>query len=1041
MLARIIQTSIRNPWLVLLLFAALSFLAWQSLKQTKLDAIPDLSDVQVIVKTSYPGQAPAVVEEQVTYPLSSVMLSVPKTQSVRGFSFFGDSYVYVIFEEGTDPYWARSRVIEYLDQAQSQLPEQVQPSLGPDATGVGWIYQYALVDHSGQYDLGELTRLQNWYLEQELQSVQGVAEVARVGGMVETYQVVVEPANLRRYQLNLDDIKKAITAANAEVGGSVIEMGEAEYMVRGMGYLKTIDDLRQIPLMKRTTNDGVLLLEDVASVRIGPQVRRGVADLDGEGEVVGGIVVMRYGANALETIKNVKTKLQELQQGLPEGVELVTTYDRSELINAAVDNLTYKLLEEMALVAIVCIVFLWHARSALVAVVSLPLSVMLAIWIMNGLGISANIMSLGGIAIAIGALVDAAIVMIENAHKHLYHYQQQHGQPAKGPHRWRLVTDACSEVGPSLFFSLLVITVSFIPVFALQGQQGRLFEPLAYTKTLAMGAASVLAVTLIPVLIGLLVRGKIPAETRNPLTAVLIWLYRPLLSVTLRWPKLVVIVCVAITASAWYPWQKLDYELMPPLYEGDLMYMPTTLPGISVSEASELLQQTDKLIAQHPQVVRVFGKIGRADTATDPAPLTMIETSITLTPESQWPAGKTIDDIIAELDDRVQLPGITNAWVMPIRTRIEMLATGVKTPLAIKVSGSDFSQIQALATRIETLLAQHPKTGSVIAERAAAGRYIEIRPKLREAARYGLTQADIQQYITQAIGGQNIAISVQGNERFPINLRYPRAARDHIDKLRSLPVRSAEGYWLTLADVTEISLSSGPAVLKSENARLSSWVFIEPTANTTVSEYITAVSDELSSLQIPTGYNWSWTGQYQAMQQVEADLKEIIPLTLALIVILLYLTFRSMSQAVLVIATLPLALTGSLWLLYWLDYNLSLAVVVGMIALAGVAAEFGVVMILYLNNAWKGVGQQRAKLEAAIEEGAVLRVRPKAMTVATIVIGLLPIMLGSGIGNEVMQRIAAPMVGGMILAPLVSMLLIPAVFYLRWKRAEEADLV
>lgn len=1030
MLARIIQASIRNPLLVLVLFGALSYLAWQSLQQTKLDAIPDLSDVQVIVKTNYPGQAPAVVEEQVTYPLSSVMLSVPKTKSVRGFSFFGDSYVYVIFEEGTDPYWARSRVIEYLDQAQSQLPEAVQPSLGPDATGVGWVYQYALVDHSGQHDLGELTRLQNWYLKQELQSVDGVAEVARVGGMVETYQVVVEPTKLRQYGLTLSTIEQAITQANAEVGGSVIEMAEAEYMVRGLGYLQSIDDLRQLPLMQRSGNDGVLLLEDVANVRLGPQVRRGVADLDGEGEVVGGIIVMRYGANALQTIDNVKAKLQSLQQGLPDGVELVTTYDRSDLINASVDNLTSKLIEEMALVAIVCVLFLWHARSALVAVISLPLSVLLAIWIMNGLGISANIMSLGGIAIAIGALVDAAIVMIENAHKHLYNYQQQHQKPAKGAQRWRLITDACSEVGPSLFFSLLVITVSFIPVFALQGQQGRLFEPLAYTKTLAMGAASILAVTLIPVLIGLLVRGKIPAETRNPLTALLIWLYRPLLNLTLRWPKIIILLCVAVTATAWYPWKKLDYELMPPLYEGDLMYMPTTLPGISVNEAGELLQQTDKLIAEHPQVERVFGKIGRADTATDPAPLTMIETSITLTPEADWPAGKTIDDIIAELDQQVQLPGITNAWVMPIRTRIEMLATGVKTPLAIKVSGAEFSQIQSLATRIETVLADQPETGSVIAERAADGRYIEIEPKLREAARYGLTQRDIQRHITQAVGGSNIATSVQGNERFPINLRYPRAQRDHIDDLRQLPIRTENGRWLTLADVADIRLSAGPAVLKSENARLSSWIFIEPATGVTVSDYMRSVQDELSQLSFPTGYNWSWTGQYEAMQQVEADLQEIIPLTLALIVILLYLTFRSMSQALLVVATLPLALTGSLWLLYWLDYNLSLAVIVGMIALAGVAAEFGVVMLLYLNNAWKGVGQQADKLTAAIEEGAVLRVRPKAMTVATIVIGLLPIMLGSGIGNEVMQRIAAPMVGGMILAPLVSMLLIPAVFYL-----------
>ncbi|RUO75855.1 efflux RND transporter permease subunit [Idiomarina seosinensis] len=1039
MLARIIQASLRNPLLVIVLFAALTFLAWQSLQRTKLDAIPDLSDVQVIIKTNYPGQAPAVVEEQVTYPLSSVMLSVPKTESVRGFSFFGDSYVYVIFEEGTDPYWARSRVIEYLDQAQSQLPEQVQPSLGPDATGVGWIFQYALVDNSGQKNLGELTRLQNWFLQQELQSVDGVAEVARVGGMVETYQVVIDPAKLRQYQLTLDDIETSIEQANAEVGGSVVEMAEAEYMVRGLGYLQSLDDLRELPVLpnspaNRSQQQGVILLEDIATVRIGPQVRRGVAELDGEGEVVGGIIVMRYGANALQTIERVKNKLKQLQQGLPQGVEIVTTYDRSQLIQASVDNLTSKLLEEMALVAIVCVLFLWHARSALVAVISLPLSVLFAIWVMNGLGISANIMSLGGIAIAIGALVDAAIVMIENAHRHLYKHQQHSGEVVKGAQRWRIITDACREVGPSLFFSLLVITVSFIPVFALQGQQGRLFEPLAYTKTLAMGAAAILAITLIPVLMGLLVRGKIPAENKNPLTAFLIWLYRPLLNFTLGWPKLIIVLAIGLTASAWYPLKNLDTELMPPLYEGDLMYMPTTLPGISVNEASDLLQQTDALIAEHPQVERVFGKVGRADTATDPAPLTMIETSITLTPESEWPEGKTVDDVIAELEQQVQVPGVTNAWVMPIRTRIEMLATGVKTPLAIKVSGADFQQLQQVATRIEGTLGEHSATGSVIAERAAAGRYIEITPNLRAAARFGLSQADIQQHITTAIGGSNIAISVQGNERFPINLRYPRVDRDHLSKLTELPIRSDSGKWLTLADVASVELTQGPALLKSENARPSSWIFIEPAAGVSVANYIEQVSPLLSEIELPTGYNWSWTGQYEAMQQVESDLQEIIPLTLAVIVILLYLTFRSMSQALLVIATLPLALTGSLWLLFWLDYNLSLAVVVGMIALAGVAAEFGVVMLLYLNNAWKGVGEDKQQLVAAIEEGALLRVRPKAMTVATIIIGLLPIMLGSGIGNEVMQRIAAPMVGGMILAPLVSMLLIPAVFYLRHKR-------
>ena len=1033
MLARIIETSIRNSWMVLLVFLGLAFWAWQSLQQTKLDAIPDLSEVQVIVKTSYPGQAPAVVEEQVTYPLSSVMLSVPKATSVRGFSFFGDSYLYVIFEDGTDPYWARSRVNEYLDQAQSQLPEQVRPELGPDASGIGWVYQYALVDETSQLNLGELTRLQNWFLKQELQSVQGVAEVATVGGMVETYQVVVKPEALHRYNLTLNQVKQSIQQANNEVGGSVVEMGEAEYMVRGLGYLKSVEDIRQIPLPLLSEQQGTVLLEEVADVRIGPQVRRGITELNGDGEVVGGIVVMRHGENGLQTIAAVKDKLEELKQGLPEGVKVVPTYDRSSLIQASTDNLTTKLIEEMFLVALVCILFLWHARSAVVAIISLPLSVLFAVWIMNMLGISANIMSLGGIAIAIGALVDAAIVMIENTHKHLQNYQQRHQIVAKGAARLKIVNEACREVGPSLFFSLLVITVSFVPVFVLQGQQGRLFEPLAYTKTLAMAAAAIIAVTLIPVLIALLVRGKIPKEEKNWLSRGLIALYRPLLAFTLKFPKTIIVLALLVTASAGYPYKQLNYELMPPLQEGDLMYMPTTLPGISVESAGKLLQQTDKLIASQPEVERVFGKVGRADTATDPAPMTMIETSITLKPESEWREGVTVDDIIAELDERVQIPGVTNAWVQPIRTRIEMLATGVKTPLAIKVSGSDFREIETLATRIESTLSEHEATGSVIAERSGGGRYIEIAPKLREAARYGLTQSDIQDHIQYAIGGANIATSVQGNERFPINLRYPREQRDHVEKLKTLPVKSASGQWLILSDVAEIQVTQGPAMLKSEDARLSSWIFIEPAKGVTVSDYIDEVSGVMAELEIPVGYNWSWTGQYKAMQQVESDLKEIIPLTLLVILLLLYMTFRSLPQALLVIGTLPLALTGSLWLIYLLDYNLSLAVIVGMIALAGVAAEFGVVMLLYLNNAWKAVAYNKNQLKAAVEEGALLRVRPKAMTVLTIIVGLLPIMLGSGVGNEVMQRIAAPMVGGMVLAPLISMLVIPAVFYLARK--------
>ncbi|RUO80051.1 CusA/CzcA family heavy metal efflux RND transporter [Idiomarina tyrosinivorans] len=1034
MIRWLINTSLQNKTVVLVVVGLLTVLSVQALQQTKLDAIPDLSDVQVIVKTSYPGQAPSVVEQQVTYPLSSVMLSVPQTQSVRGYSFFGDSYIYVIFEEGTDPYWARSRVLEYLQQAQQQLPESVQPSLGPDATGVGWIYQYALVDRTGNHDLGELTRLQNWFLQQELQTVEGVSEVARVGGMVETYQVVVEPQKLREFGLTLIDVKQAIQTANAEVGGSVVQMAEAEYMVRGTGYLQSIDDLEQLPLPKRSAQNGILQLKDVATVRIGPQVRRGVADLNGAGEVVGGIIVMRYGANALDTINAVKEKLQQLKQGLPSGVEIVPTYDRSNLIKASVNNLTEKVIEEVILVALVCTVFLWHFRSALVAVISLPLSVLFAVGIMNLFGVSANIMSLGGIAIAIGALVDAAIVIIENVHKHLLDFQQANGEPARGKNRWQITAQATLEVGPSLFFSLIVITVSFLPVFALQGQQGRLFEPLALTKTLAMAAAALLSITLIPVLCGYFIRGNIVREDKNLLTRGLIWLYRPLLRWVLRWPKLTIVAALAIAASAWIPWQQTQYELMPTLDEGDLMYMPTTLPGISVDEAGELLQQVDAIISKHPQVERVFGKIGRADTATDPSPMTMIETTISLAPKARWPEGKTLDDVIAELDSMVTVPGISNAWVMPIKTRIDMLATGVKTPLAIKVSGSDFNQLQNLSTTIEEALNNAEVSAEVIAERPAAGRYIEITPRVVDAARYGLTQQQVQDYIRYAIGGENVAISIQGNERFPINIRYPRGQRDYLDAIENLSIVSASGRWLTLGDVASVTLTNGPAVMKSENARLSNWIYIEPQDGVTVSEYIDAVTPTVENIQLPQGYSWSWTGQYRSLQQTKQQLTEIIPLTLLLVLLLLYMTFRSMAQALLVLLTLPLAVSGSLWLIYLLQYKLSLAVIIGMIALAGVAAEFGVVMLLYLNKAWQSHNQQSEQLLQAIESGAVLRVRPKAMTVLTIVIGLLPIMLGGGVGNEVMQRIAAPMLGGMLLAPMISMFLIPAVFYL-WHKS------
>ncbi|MEX1222786.1 MAG: CusA/CzcA family heavy metal efflux RND transporter [Idiomarina sp.] len=1031
MLARMIDWSMQNRLLVLIAAILAAWMGWRAMMNTPLDAIPDLSDVQVIVKTPYPGQAPQLVEEQVTWPLANIMLAVPGSTQVRGYSFFGDSYLYILFEDGTDPYWARSRVLEYLNQAGAALPDNVTPTLGPDASGVGWIYQYALVDKTGGQHLGELTSLQNWFLKQELQSVEGVAEVATVGGMVETYQVVVEPRKLRQYNLTLTQVRNIIQAANAEVGGGVVTMAEAEFMVRGKGYIQSIEDLQQLPINVQSDSGYSLTLADVATIRKGPQSRRGVAELNGEGEVVGGIIVMRQGENALATIARVKTKLAELQRGLPQGVEVVTTYDRSQLIERAVTNLNDKLLQEMGLVALVTILFLLHVRSALVAIITLPLAVLISFIIMRSLGINANIMSLGGIAIAIGALVDAAIVMVENAHKHLERYQQQHNRAPAGAEHWRVMAEAAKEVGPALFLSLLIITLSFVPVFALEAQEGRLFAPLAYTKTFAMGAAALLAITLVPVLMGWLVRGRIISEQRNPLTRAMVWVYQPVLRVVLNWPKVTVAIAVIATLSAVYPLSKIGNEFMPPMQEGDLLYMPTTMPGISVPAVSKLLQQSDRLIKQVPEVATVFGKAGRAQTATDPAPLTMLETTIQLKPESEWRAGMTLEKIIAELDARVQIPGVTNAWVQPIKTRIDMLSTGLKTPLGLKISGPDLAEIQRIGEVLEERLAALPESASVFAERAASGRYITITPKLAAAAQYGVTQADIQAHIQYAIGGAVIAETVEGTERYPINLRYPRASRDHVETLKQLPIASTTGAWVTLDQVADIQVEMGPSMIRSENARPSGYVFIEARPGLALSDYIQAADPVLDKLDLPERYSVSWSGQYEYMQRVEAKLYEVVPVTLAIILVLLYLTFRSFKQGLLIMATLPLAVTGSLWFIWLLGFNLSVAVVVGMIALAGVAAEFGVVMLLYLNNAWRDAQQRdRAGLHEAIMTGAVLRVRPKAMTVITIVAGLLPIMLGSGSGSEVMQRIAAPMIGGMVVAPLLSLLVIPAVYWL-----------
>ncbi|BDM62886.1 cation transporter [Shewanella sp. NFH-SH190041] len=1039
MLNKIIHAALHQRVMVLLLAAMLAAWGILELRKTPLDALPDLSDVQVIIKAPYPGQAPRLVEEQVTYPLSTAMLAVPGAKTVRGYSFFGDSYVYVIFEDGTDIYWARSRVLEYLSQVSARLPAGVQPALGPDASGVGWIYEYALVDNSGNLDLAQLKSLQDWYLKLELQSVAGVAEVATVGGMEQTYQIVLDPDKLALHKLDIATVKAAVTRANSEAGGSVVEMAEAEYMVRAKGYRQTLTDFGDIPLGITSPAGTPLLLKDIATLRIGPAARRGIAELDGEGEVVGGIVVMRYGENALATIDAVKAKLTQLKSGLPPGVEIVPTYDRSQLINSAVDNLQHKVVEEMLVVAVVCLLFLLHARSTLVAVITLPLSILCAFIVMNYMGVNANIMSLGGIAIAIGAIVDGAIVMIENLHKHLEQFRQQHGRlPSKTEH-WGIVATAATEVGPALFFSLLIITLSFIPVFALEAQEGRLFTPLAYTKTFAMAAAAILSITLVPVLMGYVIRGKIPPEQRNPISRVLIAAYRPALKLVLSYPKLTLALALVALLSAWYPYSQMGREFMPELEEGDLLYMPTTLPGISAGKAAEILQQTDRLIKTVPEVARVFGKVGRAETATDPAPLTMLETTIMLKPRDAWREGMTLDGIISQLQARVKIPGMTNAWVQPIKTRIDMLSTGIKTPVGIKITGADVNQLQQIGAKIEAILSTLPATRSAYAERVGGGRYIDINPKLEVASRYGMTLSDIQDVVRHAIGGMTIGESVQGAERYPINLRYPRELRDNIEQLRQLPVVTRSGHYLPLENLTEISISDGAPMLKSENGRLISWVFVD-IQQMSVGEYIDQAKAKLAAeLTLPPRYSYSFAGQYEYMQRVEAKLQTVIPMMLAVIFILLMLTFGSMLQASIIMLSLPFALVGSAWLLYLLNFNLSVAVAVGMIALAGVAAEFGVVMLVYLNNAIKqrrssGNFNTEADLKAALMEGAVMRIRPKAMTVATIFFGLLPIMWGSGSGNEVMQKIAAPMVGGMITAPLLSLFVLPALYLLLYRR-------
>lgn len=1040
MINRIISAAIYNRVLVLLLSVAIGIWGWVAFQKTPLDAIPDLSDVQVIIKTPYAGQTPQVVEDQVTYPISKLMMSVPKTKVVRGYSFFGDSYVYVLFKDGTDPYWARSRVLEYLSQVKGALPADVQPTLGPDASGVGWVYEYALVDKTHHHDLSQLRTLQDWFLKYELQSVPGVSEVASVGGMVKQYQVTIDPNKLRAYHLSLQQVEKAVRSSSVEMGASVIEQGEAEYMVALKGYVTKVKQLGEVPVGVFSQDQTPVLLKDIAQIKLGPKPRRGIAELNGKGEVVGGIIVMRSGENALQVIQAVKQKLAELKPGLPKGVEIKEVYDRSSLINRSVDTLKHKLIEEIIVVALISLVFLMHLRSALVAVVSLPLGILGAFIILEKLGVSANIMSLGGIAIAIGTMVDASIVMIENAHKHLEAYHRETGEVATGETHWRLILDASKEVGLPLFLSLLIIALSFIPIFSLQEQAGRMFTPLALTKTLAMAVAAGLAISLVPVLIGYFVRGKVPHETDNPINRFLIAGYRPVLAKLLHWPKAVVAIALLLFVSAFYPWQNLGSEFMPELEEGDLLYMPTTLPGLSIGEAQSLLQETDALIKSFPEVKSVFGKIGRADTATDPAPLTMIETTIQLKPKSEWPEGMTLPKLINALNDKVKFPGVTNAWVQPIKTRIDMQSTGIKTPIGIKIAGDDLHQIDKIGRQLEAVLKTIPGTLSAYAERSEGGRYMDILPKRKAMARYGLSMTELADILSTSVGGKVLQTTLEGRERYTMNLRYPQTWRDSLDKLKTLPIVTAKGKQLELGQVADIVVKLGPPMIKSENARLNGWAFVDLNKNVDLASYVQNAQKIVEEkVKLPPGYSISWTGQYEYLLKAQKSLEHIVPLTLLIIFLLLYFIFKDVVEAMMILLVIPFALLGSLWFLWWLDYAYSVAVAVGMIALAGVAAEFGVVMLLYLKQAITHAKESHQlnspqDLRAAIMQGAVQRVRPKAMTVAVIVIGLLPILFGTGTGADVMKRIAAPMIGGMISAPIVSMVLIPILTYLLYRK-------
>ncbi|GAB5389148.1 MAG: CusA/CzcA family heavy metal efflux RND transporter [Alphaproteobacteria bacterium] len=1032
MIRMLIDASLNNRFLVCVLALMLAIGGFWAMRTTPVDAIPDLSDVQVIIKTNYPGQAPEVVEDQITYPIASAMLSVPAAVDVRGFSFFGDSYIYVVFEDGTDLYWARSRVLEYLAQVQSRLPEGVAAELGPDATGVGWIYQYALIDRTGQHDLAQLRSIQDWFLKFELQTVPGVSEVATIGGMVRQYQIVADPNRLRAYDVSLPELHQAIVAANQESGGSVVEMGEAEYMVRASGYVQGIKDLEAIPL-KLNQRGTALTLGDVANIRLGPEMRRGVGELNGEGEAVGGVIIMRWGGNAQQTIKAVTARLQELKTSLPDGVEIVTTYDRSGVISRAIDNLQNKLTQEFVVVIIVCAAFLLHLRSSLVILITLPLGILAALLVMRLQGVNANIMSLGGIAIAIGAMVDAAIVMIEAMHRRI------EKQPLTPHNRWQVVRDCAVEVGPALFYSLAIITVSFLPVFVLESQEGRLFKPLAWTKTYAMAAAAILSVTLVPVLMGLFIRGRILSERKNPLNRLLQWLYRPFLDAAVAWPKATILLAALLTASMLWPLQRIGSEFMPELKEGDFLYMPSLYAGVSIGMARQVLQQTDRLIATVPEVASVHGKLGRADTATDPAPLTMIETTIRLKPLSEWRTGMTMEKIRNELDARVQIPGVTNVWIQPIKNRIDMLATGIKTPVGVKISGADLGVIEQIAIAVEKAVSAIPGTASAYAERPVGGRYIEVDIKREVAARYMLNVRDVQQVVQMAIGGMTLDYSTEGLERYPINLRYPADWRDSPEKLRDLPIVTPMGAHIPLGSVADIQVTDGPGMIRSENARRTGFVFIDITDRDLGSYVDEARQTVAEQVILPPGYALTWSGQYEYLQRVEDRLKLVAPATVGIIIVMLFLAFRRFTEVAIILLALPVALSGGVWLLWHLDFDISVAVLVGCIALAGVAVETAIVMLLYLNLSWdrqiaharkQGRALTRDDVETAVFTGAVLRLRPKVMTVATIFAGLIPIMLGTGTGSEIMQRIAAPMIGGMITATLLTLFVIPSIFTL-----------